>query len=392
VRLPATVLASSTRRDGSRLPQPRPDRRGPLATALLLTLACAFAASSAGCRDRPAGDADAVAGASPARAFYFWRTRLDLSTAERDALTSLRIGRLFVRFFDVEWSAAEAAPRPLAIVDLAEPRAIPAGVAVVPVVFVRADVFGKLAAGELPALADRTWRLTRHLAEDGGFTLRELQVDCDWTATTRTAYFAFLDHLGKLARPAGVTLSATIRLHQVKYRERTGVPPVERGMLMFYNMGRLSADAETASIFDPTGASRYLARVREYPLPLDAALPLWSWTVHLRGGEVVGLLQSTDPAELESIPWLRRLAPGRFVAIPTAFLHGEVVREDDILKAERTGADETRAAAEMVAVALGPTAPRAASPTRTVALFDLSERNLARHGQTSLERLFPLFR
>lgn len=378
-------------RDGGR--SGRPARPRTLAPVVLLTLAYSFAGASTACRDRAAGGASPVGEASsPERAFYFWRTRLQLSTAEREALTNLRIGRLFVRFFDVEWSAAEAAPRPLAIVDLEKPEAVPAGVAVVPVVFVRADVFSKIAAEELPTLADRTWRLTRHLAESGGFALRELQVDCDWTASTRTAYFAFLEHLGRLARPSGVTLAATIRLHQVKYRERTGVPPVERGMLMFYNMGRLSADSAAVSIFDPAAAAGYLARLRDYPLPLDAALPLWAWTVHLRDGDVVGLLQSTDPAELESVPWLRRLAPGRFQATRTAFLHGELVRADDILKAEGAGADETRVAAEMVVAALGTSGPRGAFPTRTVALFDLSERNLARHGQTSLERLFPLFR
>jgi hypothetical protein len=367
VRVRGPMPASGDR--GDRLRHGSGERRS-IAAVILVAMACVFLTSSAGCHHD--GRAGAIAGASPARAFYFWRTRLALSAAERDALTNLRISRLYVRFFDVEWGAAEAAPRPLAVLDPGERGAIPAGVAVVPVVFVRADVFSRVPIADLPALAERTWRLTRHLAEAGGLTVRELQVDCDWTATTRAAYFAFLDHLGELSRPAGVTLSATIRLHQVKYRERTGVPPVERGMLMFYNMGRLSADAATASIFDPASARRYLARVREYPLPLDAALPLWSWTVQLRAGEVVGLLQSTDPAELDAIPWLRRLAPDRFVATRTAFLHGEVVREADVLKAERTGADETRSAAEMVAAALGPASPRGASPTRTVALFDLS--------------------
>jgi hypothetical protein len=65
----------------------------------------------------------------------------------------------------------------------------------------------------------------------------------------------------------------------VKYRERTGVPPVDRGMLMFYNMGRFSADPEARAIFDLESARRYLARISSYPLPLDLALPMWSWTV-----------------------------------------------------------------------------------------------------------------
>jgi hypothetical protein len=128
--------------------------------------------------------------------------------------------------------------------------------------------------------------------------VRELQIDCDWTDLTRAAFFDFVTELRVLVHREGALLSATIRLHQVKYRERTGVPPVDRGMLMFYNMGGITADADTRSIFDRARAESYLARLPEYPLPLDAALPIWSWTVHTRGDRVVGLLQSTDPAEL----------------------------------------------------------------------------------------------
>ncbi len=151
----------------------------------------------------------------------------------------------------------------------------------------------------------------------------------------------------------------------------------------------------TASKRRPS-AARYTARVSDYPLPLDVVLPIWAWTVHVRGEEVVGLLQSTDPVELESMPWLRRVSPGRFEAGKTAFLHGVLLREGDLLKVESVSAADTLAAARMVSAALVRPAPNAARahsgnrvPTpRTVALFDLSERNLTRHGTTTLEQLF----
>jgi hypothetical protein len=168
----------------------------------------------------------------------------------------------------------------------------------------------------------------------------------------------------------------------VKYRERTGVPPVDRGMLMFYNMGKFSADPEARAIFDAASAERYLARVADYPLPLDLALPIWSWTVQLRDGAVAGVLQSTDPAELDAADFLDHRGDGRHVATRTTFLHGALVREGDVLKAETTGPDETFAAAMLIAPRLAPAAGR------TVSLFDLSERNLHRHDSRSLERVF----
>jgi hypothetical protein len=214
-------------------------------------------------------------------------------------------------------------------------------------------------------------------------TPRELQLDCDWTDTTRDAFFELV---ARVREEAKLPLSATIRLHQVKYRERTGVPPVERGMLMFYNMGRFSADPEARAIFDAASAARYLARVPEYPLPLDVALPIWSWTVHLRDDRVVGLMQSTDPDELAALPFLARATPDRYLVTRSSFLHGTMLREGDALKIEVTGPAEALAAAEQISPHLAPTAGR------TVSLFDLSERNLARHAPATLDQVFRAVR
>jgi hypothetical protein len=157
-------------------------------------------------------------------------------------------------------------------------------------------------------------------------------------------------------------------------------------MLMFYNMGRFSADPDARAIFDPASAARYLARVAEYPLALDVALPIWSWTVHLRDDRVEGLLQSTDPDELTAQPFLARAAPDRYVATRSAFLHGTMIREGDVLKIEVTGPAEALAAAAQIAPHL------ADDPRRTVSLFDLSERNLARHAAATLDQVFRAVR
>jgi hypothetical protein len=165
------------------------------------------------------------------------------------------------------------------------------------------------------------------------------------------------------------------------------VPPVERGTLMFYNMGKFSADLDARMIFDADSAAKYLARIDDYPLPLDVALPIWSWTVHLRDDMVVGLMQSTDPAELPALDFLAADGPERFVATRSAFLHGTFLREGDVLKVEVTGPAETSAAEAMLAPHL-----RGDGAARTITLFDLSERNLTRHGTDQLDRVFRSLR
>ena len=334
-------------------------------------------ALAAGC-----GRTTEAQGPEARRAFYFWRTTFALSSAEQQAIAALHVERIYLRVFDLGWD--DHAVAALGPVSGAGP--VPAGVEIVPVVYIKAEVFKHLTPPQLPAVAAEAWRKVAGRAAALGFAVHELQLDCDWTDGTREGFFGFVRAL-KVA--AAVPLSATIRLHQVKYRERTGVPPVERGTLMFYNMGKFSADADARMIFDAESAAKYLARVDDYPLPLDVALPVWSWTVHTRDELVVGLLQSTDPAELPALDFLRAEGTARFVATRDAFLHGELLREGDVLKVEVTGPTETLGAAAMIAPHLAATTPGHA---RTITLFDLSERNLARHGTDQLEKVFRAIR
>ena len=304
-----------------------------------------------------------------------------LTVRERDALAHLHVRKLYLRLFDVDWDARkdEALLRaPVSLESVARLEA--SGFEVVPVVYIRERVLHASAAA-VAGLAARIWSAA---SERGVF--RELQVDCDWTDSSRVAFFTLLGSLHERAAPTRTALSATIRLHQVKYLERTGVPPVQRGMLMFYNMGSLDADPGTHAIFDPNAAQKYLGRIGEYPLPLDVALPVWSWVVHQRAQHAIGVLKDLNPSELEHVPWLKAVGEGRFEATETTFLRGTLVREGDILEAEITGPRDSQSAAEMVASHLAPDA------ARTVSLFDLSERNLLRHDEASLESLFATIR
>ncbi len=352
----------------------------------------------AGCNDAPKPEAT--------RAFYYWRSTLELSGGERQALRDLHADRVYLRAFDVVADDAGAARfvGELRVREASLPRALH----VVPVVFLRNQVFARLTPPQTRELAARVWQRVLALWQplalpDGNAAIAELQVDCDWTDTTRERFFEFVKAL-RAVGPPGLKLSSTIRLHQVKFRERTGVPPVERGMLMFYNMGQFSSKAEDRAIFDANIAARYLERVGEYPLPLDVALPIWSWTLQLRGERVVGLLQSTDPAELQELDFLRAVEPSadgngstnelapslpsqRYEVLRTTFLHGALLRQGDVLKGETLTAADLQTAGDLLAEHLSPD-----EAPRTVALFDLSDKNLERHHVANLDHAFRMLR
>ncbi len=320
---------------------------------------------------------------SSGSAFYYWKTQFKLSPSERAALRDLPVTRLYIRFFDVSWDAAMRRPYPRARIEFQD--LPPAGVAPVPVVYIQNEVFQRIAADSVGALADNVWNQVRAIAERTGMRFREAQLDCDWTDCTRERYFAFLERLGRLAAAEDVVLSATIRLHQVKYRGRTGIPPVARGMVMFYNMGEIGGDEGRMSIFNRPDAEKYAAHLASYPLPFDIALPVFSWSVQVRDGRVVGLLEKIAAADLEGNPGFSAIGERRYRAGESFFLHGAYFRKGDEVVVEDTGPGVTLEAATLASR----NCPR--SPLRQVTFFDFDERRLRRYAKSDLDRAAALF-
>jgi hypothetical protein len=312
------------------------------------------------------------------RAFHFWRTTFSLTAGEKEVLRQHHVERLYLRLFDVAWDHATS--RSLPVGRCAFRDTVPKGLEVVPVVFLSNAVFEH--QPDPVALAGRVWGLTRFSADQAGFAFSELQLDCDWSDSTREAFFAFCRSLRELATQASVRLSATIRLHQVKYAARTRVPPVDRGMLMFYNMGQLGPAPARSSIFNVKDANRYASFVNEYPLPLDGALAIFSWAIQSRDGKVVGLLEKSDGASLDAVPALRRLDAHRFQASEATFLHGAYLQAGDTLAIESVTPELARQAATTLGRHFHPRGNFA------ISLFDLDERNWKTYAPQDLEALW----
>lgn len=221
----------------------------------------------------------------PSVSFYYWKTVFNLSPEERAVLKANHVKRLYVRYFDVELSEGKAMPRsPVGFASK------PEGWELVPVIYVKNEVMLSNTL-DIADLASKVMTLVGSInAHEGLAAPSEIQVDCDWSLDSKETYFKFIEAL----RAAGVkTISATIRLHQVKYVKSTGVPPVDRAVLMFYNMGHIAADSSN-SIYERTTAARYTQNLHDYPLTLDVALPMFSWGLHIRGNKVIGLLTKVD--------------------------------------------------------------------------------------------------
>lgn len=296
-----------------------------------------------------------------ATAFYYWKTVFEPDSLQRQTLHTAAGNHLYLRFFDIDWNAARKQAMPNAVVRFMQPAA---SLHITPVVFITNRTLENAAEAAMDSLAQQTSTLIARIAAGAGMRYSAIQIDCDWTLTTRNKYFTYLRCL---RQRSGKQLETTIRLHQVKYKERTGIPPADKGVLMFYNMGHLNAAPQSpSSIYNQADAAKYITALPRYPLPLDVALPVFSWIVHTRGGKVIQLYSHIRQAALQNRERFEPLGGQAFRARTGFFMAGVYIKENDILKAEETGRKIAEKAARQLAAYLPPL------HSRTIIYYELS--------------------
>lgn len=173
-----------------------------------------------------------------------------------------------------------------------------------------------------------------------------LQMDCDWTGQTRDTYFAFLKRL----HDDYPHLSVTLRLHQVKYAGRTGVPPADRAVLMYYNMSDIR-DTDTLNyILDNTVGERYLQNFAHYPLPLDLALPLYQQARIIRQGKLVRLAGNTTVNTNKT----ERLGDNHYRVTQGHYWQGYYLYPDDELRMDTIDLPALHQAAQQLSTVMHP--------------------------------------
>jgi len=222
-------------------------------------------------------------------AFFCWETVLNVPAEDRALLDSLGVNKLYVKVLDIGRNPSTDEIEPYSITDMSD-SVLLRGRSIVPTVFITNAVFKNISEEQISWLSGK---VAPFLARWGGGGL----LDCDWTPSTRDAFFLFLKKL-RARLPPGTRMEATIRLHQYKFPRQTGVPPVDRGMLMFYNTGDVDEEAERNTVFHPDDALKYIVGApQKYPLPLDLALPLFSWGIVYREGELWKIIPGPLPLD-----------------------------------------------------------------------------------------------
>lgn len=214
-----------------------------------------------------------------------------LDSTEQAFLNTYHIQRLYCRYFDVVMDEQQG-PMPNATILFAQD--IPDSVEVVPTVFIMNDCMQQ----HHDSLAHRIVKRILQMNESNDIPqISEIQIDCDYTERNRNIYYQFLEEVKQIAQTHGLTLSTTIRLHQLSMP----APPVEYGVLMLYNTGAPERFAERNPILDLRDVQPYLHYLKDYPLPMAAAYPTFIWNRTLHGVNIA------HTADIDEITRTKRL-------------------------------------------------------------------------------------
>ena len=332
------------------------------------------------------------------RGYYFWRMN-DVTEGEEKFLKQHGIQKLYVHLMDVDWSDSQGA---IPIIDnelqltnsalesyKGSPREL------VPVVFITNKTFERIDSFEIPLLATRLVRrcLPAYDALDkdyeerhdltsykGAITPKEIQFDCDWTATTKRNYFNFLREVKRLL-PYEVQLTVTVRLHQFKHPDKTGVPPVDRGILMVYNISDPKQYGNHNSIFESNKAKAYFNSVKTYPLPLDLVLPAWSWCIVYRNKQFYQIENELTEQDLIHATFLKPTGDHRYSVTRDTVYRDLFLRPGDEIKAETIDEKDLAEAVTMAKKAIN-------TDSFTISLFELSEKEFHRYSYETIDKVY----
>ncbi len=275
---------------------------------------------------------------------YYWKTIFCLDSANRSFIERHHIKRVYLRMFDV--SKDEYA---LEVSDGAIPNASVRinesdyyllkdslnGMEFIPVVYIELDAL-KAMSGHENTLASNIVTRVRNMCQYNGLpNVRELQMDCDWTASTEESFFKLCDSVKQNIDSLRLSwhLSSTIRLHQLSRK----IPPVDKGVLMVYNTGTFSNPDAANSILDARDVKPYLKHLPAYPLHLDVAYPTYSWQLLFRKRQFIGLLNGM---KLSDSTLFTRKSANVYVARRDIPHNNRLIRTGDTVREETSDYEE----------------------------------------------------
>lgn len=306
--------------------------------------------------------------------FCYWKTNLYFQEEEDSLIKKLEVKHLYVRFFDVDYNPYSKEPLPVATIwDVSLNKSNPE---ITPSIFITNEVVLKSDKKQLDSLAVRMAKRIEQIGEKMNNSkaenlassivypkdyykqenrkrlnydsvksielsklkvdFKEILIDCDWTEKSQKNYFYLLKQIKNQFPSAKIT--ATIRLWQYKYASKSGIPPVDKGLLMCYNITKPEDFQTKNSIGTSEELAQYITH-SDYKLKLDIALPLYSWAVAFRGNQFKGILSNYDQLIKDTLK-VKKTSDSKYVLQDDVLVGQTYLRNGDEIRIEKISNDE----------------------------------------------------
>lgn len=120
---------------------------------------------------------------------------------------------------------------------------------------------------------------------------QEIQLDCDWTNETKSLFYSLCKEAKQKLHKRRKGLSATIRLHQLRYE----LPDIDYGVLMLYNTESLYNPNVKNSILSSKVVGEYMKHAKS-KVHLDFAYPAYEWNLWFKEGKFMGIVTGAKPS------------------------------------------------------------------------------------------------
>jgi hypothetical protein len=305
------------------------------------------------------------------RAVYYWKTTFELSQIESAFLEENKIEKIYLRYFDVDMLHNEAIPKGILTIKSKVNQEI------IPTVFITNRVFERLNFDQIADLSTKVLGQINKISS----TCKEIQLDCDWTLNTKNKYFFFLEKL-KENSSKNMRFSATIRLHQIKFYQKTGIPPVDEGVLMLYNTGDWRKLKNENSLFDPQTSMNYLDNIGNYPMKLNFAFPFFQQVLAYRNGIFYTFIKNCSLGEIDAnLAFEKSEIQNQFLCKNDVQFKNISFRKNDILKYESSDFDKINKTKNKIL-------QKIITPKTTLILYHLDEKNLSNFSKSQISTFF----
>ena len=312
-------------------------------------------------------------------AIYHWKTTFDPTEEEWNFIKTNDIQRMYVRFFDVDDSPA----KPIATTVFKQN--LPQDIEIIPTTFITLEPFWYYWISDSARecrnhdLANKIVTRLLKMAQVQNIVVKEVQFDCDWTASTEDDFFQTCTFARDTLHQLGIDLSVTIRLHQLNVLDKV---PADRGVLMLYNTSNLKNYSVSNSILSYNAVKQYLSRVpKECVLDLDFAYPTYSWGIWFNSWQDFnGILHKVDISNSALYQWKQ---DGCYEVLKDHKVEGRQLEKGDIIRWEVSEYEEVMKVKNAIE-----SYPSLKGSRYSVILYHLDFNNLSKFSQNEIKNIY----